>query len=68
MDALTLTGIKNILKTVLIVCWEMLKLAGLIAFIAALVYFLGFLGFFWSLGKEAAATVLEYYIWKGGIF
>ncbi|WP_455653866.1 hypothetical protein [Phascolarctobacterium faecium] len=65
MDALTLTGIKNILKTALTACWETLKLAGLIAFIAALVYFLGF---FWSLGKEAAATVLEYYIWKGGIF
>ena len=42
MDALTLTGIKNILKTVLIVCWQMLKLAGFIALIAALVCFFGF--------------------------
>lgn len=65
MDALTLTGIKNILKTALAVCWEMLKLAGLVALIAALIYFLGF---FWSLGKEAAATVIEYYIWRDGIF
>ena len=65
MDALTLTGIKNILKTALAVCWEMIKLVGLVALIAALIYFLGF---FWSLGKEAAATVIEYYIWRGGIF
>jgi len=65
MDALTLTGIKNILKIAFIVCWQMLKLAGFIALIAALIYFSGF---FWSLGKEAAATVIEYYIWRGGIF
>ncbi|WP_333788568.1 hypothetical protein [Phascolarctobacterium faecium] len=65
MDALTLTGIKNILKTALAVCRETLKLAGLVALIAALIYFVGF---FWSLGKEAAATVIEYYIWRGGIF
>lgn len=65
MDALTLTGIKNILKTALAACWEMLKLAGLVALIAALIYFVGF---FWALGKEAAATVIEYYIWRGGFF
>ena len=65
MDALTLTGIKNILKTAIAVCWQMLKLAGLVALIAALIYFVGFL---WALGKEAAATVIEYYIWRGGIF
>lgn len=69
MDALTLTGIKNILKTVLIVCWQMLKLAGFATLIAALVCFLGFfLELCYSLGKEAAATVIEYYIWRGGIF
>lgn len=66
MDVLiTLIGIKNILKTALTACWQMLKLAGLVALIAALIYFLGF---FWSLGNEAAATVIEYYIWRGGIF
>lgn len=65
MGALILTGIKIILKTALAVCWEMLKLAGLVALIAALIYFVGF---FWALGKEAAATVIEYYIWRGGIF
>lgn len=65
MDALTLTGIKNILKTAIAVCWQMLKLAGLVALIAALIYFVVF---FWALGKEAAATVIEYYIWRGGIF
>lgn len=65
MGALILTGIKNILKIALIVCWQMLKLAGFVALIAALVYFVGF---FWSLGKEAAATAIEYYIWRGGIF
>jgi len=27
-----------------------------------------FVGFFWSLGQEAAATVIEYFIWRGGIF
>lgn len=42
MDALTLTGIKNILKIVFIVCWQMLKLAGFMTLIAALVCFLGF--------------------------
>lgn len=70
MDVLiTLIGIKNILKTALktalTACWQMLKLAGLVALIAALIYFLGFS---WALGKEAAATVIEYYIWRGGIF
>lgn len=66
MDVLiTLIGIKNILKTALAMCWGILKLAGLVALIAALIYFLGF---FWSLGKEAAATVIEYYIWRCGIF
>lgn len=69
MDVLTLTGIKNILKIAFIVCWQMLKLAGFMALIAALVCFLGFfLELFYSLGKEAAATVIEYYIWRGGIF
>lgn len=42
MDALTLTGIKNILKIAFIVCWQMLKLTGFMALIAALVCFLGF--------------------------
>lgn len=65
MDALTLTRIKNILKTALSACWETLKLAGLTALIAVLIYFVGF---FWSLGQEAAATVIEYFIWRGGIF
>ena len=65
MDALTLTGIKNILKTALTACWETLKLAGLVALIAVLIYFVGF---FWSLGQEAAAPVIEYFIWRGGIF
>lgn len=69
MDALTLTGIKNILKTALAVCWEMLKLAGFATLIAALVCFLGFfLELCWYIGKEAAATVIEHYIWRGGIF
>lgn len=66
MDVLiTLIGIKNKLKPALIACWETLKLFGLVALVAALIYFLGF---FWTLGKEAAATVIEYYIWRGGIF
>lgn len=69
MDALTLTGIKNILQIAFIVCWQMLKLAGFMALIAALVCFLGFfLELCWYIGKVAAATVIEYYIWRGGIF
>lgn len=69
MDALTLTGIKNILKTAFIVCWQMLKLTGFMALIAALVCFLGFfLELCYYIGKEAAATVIEYFIWRGGIF
>lgn len=69
MDALTLTGIKNILKIVFIVYWQMLKLAGFMTLIAALVCFLGFfLELSWAIGKEAAAAVIEHYIWRGGIF
>lgn len=69
MDALILTGIKNILKIAFIVCWQMLKLAGFMALIAALVCFLGFfLELCYYIGKEAAATVIEYFIWRGGIF
>lgn len=70
MDVLiTLIGIKNILKTALAMCWGILKLAGFATLIAALVCFLGFfLELCWYIGKEAAATVIEYYIWRGGIF
>lgn len=40
MDVLiTLIGIKNKLKTALIACWETLKLFGLVALVAALIYF-----------------------------
>lgn len=63
MDVLTLTGIKNILKIAFIVCWQMLKLAGFMALIAALVCFLGF--FFrafllpWQRGRSNRDRILH---------
>ena len=62
MDALTLTGIKNILKIAFIVCWQMLKLAGFMALIAALVCFLGFFRAFllpWPRGSSNRDRILH---------
>ncbi len=65
MGKTILCKIKFVLKFFIGLLWELYKMGLVIAIIAASVYLIGF---FWSLGKEAAAALVEYYIWRGGLF